>query len=297
MKTLIDKRVHYFYQAVQLGGVRVAADALNIAPSAISRQIAHLEKELGMILLERGMRGAKPTEAGYYVLDYYRHTLEQTEVLESRISALQGMNAGTITISTGAGYVKALSLLITEFSAKYPQINIRISINSSNEIIRKVMEGESNFGILYNAIRHPKLKSHHRTQHPLHVFMAKNHILSQCDSVSIAQLTHERLALTDTTHGIRQLIERAEHEYGLSLTPTLLCNDMNLLKDYTLFGGVTLLPRFMLQPSETDFLITKPLSEAIFLNPESQIISRRGAILSPVSQALLIELAIMLKNL
>lgn len=297
MKNVIDKRMYYFYQTVQLGGIRVAADALNIAPSAISRQIANLEKELGIVLLERGMRGARPTEAGYYVLDCFRHVLEQAEVLESRIGALKGMNAGTITVSTGAGYVKALSLLITKFSARHPQITIRININSSNEIIRKVLEGESNFGILYNAIRHPKLKSHYRAQHPLHVFMAKNHALSQNSSVSIKQLTNERLAMTDITHGIRQLIENAEREHGLSLSPTLLCNDMNLLKDYALFGGVTFLPRFMLQPSEVELITTKPLSEPIFLNPESQIVSRRGAILSPASQALLIELAIMLKNL
>lgn len=297
MTTLIDKRIYYFYQAVQMGGIRLAADALNIAPSAISRQISSLEKELGIALFERNLRGAKPTEAGYYVLEYYKHAATQAELLQEQINALKGMKAGTLTISTGAGYVKALSSLIAQFSATHPHITLRISINSSNEIIRKVLDSEANFGILYNAVKHPKLKSHYRVQHPLHVFLAKTHPFAKLSHVSLSQLAQERLALTDTTHGIRQLIEQAEYHYGISLTTTLLCNDMSLLKDYVLFGGVTLLPLFMLQTNEMETLITKPLTEPIFLTPESQIISRRGAILSPAAQLLAHELAIMLKTL
>ena len=90
MLTFHDSRARYLYEAVHCGSVRSAADKLGIVPSAVSRQIALLEKELGSALLERQRNGVVPTAAGQLLLDYYRqHQAHQHDML-AKLDALRG---------------------------------------------------------------------------------------------------------------------------------------------------------------------------------------------------------------
>src|SRR5437773_741046 len=60
--SLDDRRVRYLYESAVTGSVRAAADKIELNPSVVSRQIAKLEDELAIPLLERHGRGVKPTE-------------------------------------------------------------------------------------------------------------------------------------------------------------------------------------------------------------------------------------------
>lgn len=60
-----ESRIRYLYESSRCGTVRAAAEHLGVAPSAVSRQIALLEDELGIVLVERHKRGVRPTEAGF----------------------------------------------------------------------------------------------------------------------------------------------------------------------------------------------------------------------------------------
>ena len=90
MSLVQDRRISHFHEAARLGSVRAAADFLNVAPSAVSRQITQLEHELGMPLLERHRRGVKPTEAGERVLEYYRQRLAQQEGSARVVAVIEG---------------------------------------------------------------------------------------------------------------------------------------------------------------------------------------------------------------
>ena len=50
---LTESRIVYFFEAVRCGTIRAAADWLDVAPSAVSRQIGLLETELDATLIER----------------------------------------------------------------------------------------------------------------------------------------------------------------------------------------------------------------------------------------------------
>ncbi|OOR89629.1 hypothetical protein B0181_06585 [Moraxella caviae] len=292
---LLDKRLIYFYQAVQHGGIRAAADTLGLAPSAVSRQITSLERTLGTALFERHIKGAIPTEAGREVLVCYQEFLNQENLLKEKITALQGLNAGNITISTGAGYVKHLSEVVAKFCADYPNIHVQIDIHGTSEIVRKILDNETQLGIVYHFINHHHIRSHFQTTHRLCVFLPKNHALANRKSIDLKEIYHERWALTDTTHGIRHLVESMAGHH--SIRPALLCNDMNLLKDYARCGGITLLPEFMYYPEDVPTLAAIPLTEQAFTQAKSQIITRRGKALSAANLALIDRLKEMFRGL
>lgn len=295
MQGFIDKQVFYFVQAVHFGGIRAAADALNIAPSAVSRQIASLEKTLDITLFERHTKGMITTEAGNCVLAYYKNAIANENNLKVQIANLKGGHSGNIVISAGAGYIRILSKFMAQFSARYPNVKIRLEINSSNEIIRRITENEAHVGVIYNPINHPNIRSHISFSHQLCAFISTAHPFAKRHIIDMTDLVNERLALPDITHGIRQIITQSEQQEGVILSPNLLCNDMNLLKEYAREGGVTLLPEFMLYPEDRDVII-RPLKQAIFRNARTQIISRRGRQFSPATQTLITELIALLKT-
>lgn len=279
MSYLHENRIKFFFEAVRKGSVRAAADYLDVAPSAVSRQISQLEQELAVILIERHRRGIKATEAGEEVLSYYKSYLIQQELLLDTLQSLQGLQSGHIFLAIGEGYIDHVSATLGNFSAKFPRIKLHLSIGSTNDVIRKISEDEVHIGVVFNPSRDPKIRSHLTMDHPLSIITHKSHELSiQNTPIELNQLNQYRLALTDVSHGIRQIIAKVENDTGITLTPTLVCNNLATLKAYANHGGITLLPSFLIENhSELNpNLITIPLHNKNFSQTQTHLITRLG---------------------
>ncbi|UTW08017.1 LysR family transcriptional regulator [Pseudomonas benzenivorans] len=282
MSSLQDHRIRYFFEAVRLGSVRAAADFLDVAPSAVSRQISQLEHELATSLLERHRRGVRPTESGERVLAYYRQRLAQQELLMDSLQSLRGLHSGSITLAAGEGFIEDLVVPLTSFSLAYPKIELKVNVCGSNEVIRQVVEDEAHIGLVFNPASDPKIRSlaHHpqpvcaivNPEHPLAIHQA---------SVSLADLDQYRLALPEVSYGIRQIVTQAEHQQGISLAPTLTCNTIAMLRRYALLGGVALLPTFVVADDiRCKELVALSLQNAVFASTQTHLITRLGRQLS-----------------
>src|ERR1700733_11040221 len=122
---LTESRIVYFFEAVRCGTIRAAADWLDVAPSAVSRQIGLLETELDAALLERHARGVRPTEAGQILIEYFREQLAHKDDLISRLQELRGLRTGTVGVVLGEGFVSdVLAGPMQHFCRLYPGIKI-----------------------------------------------------------------------------------------------------------------------------------------------------------------------------
>lgn len=278
MNGISFNRVKYFFEAVRLKSVRAAADYLNLAPSAISRQISQLEHELNSQLVERHRRGIKPTEAGERVLQYYQLHLAEQDLLFDSLQALRGVQAGSITLAIGEGYIESISGILSDFTVRYPNIRINIEICGSNDVMRLIVEDEANIGILFNPSLELKLRSHLAFTHPLCVVTNPGHPLTrQPQPIEIQSLLEHRPALTRVSHGIRQIVTRVEEDTGINLEPAVVCNNLLLLKNYAIDGGVSLLPDFMVKDEvRAGKLVAIPLHHRLFAHTETHIITRLG---------------------
>lgn len=289
MSIIQDRRILYFFEAVRLGSVRAAADSLDVAPSAVSRHIAQLEQELSAPLMERHRRGVKPTEAGERVLDYYRQRLAQQEVLLDSLQSLRGLQSGSIVLSAGEGFSDGLTKSLTHFSTLYPNVELHINVCGSNEVIRQVVEDESHIGLIFNPASDPKIRAHVRRKQPVRVVVAQDHPLAaEKGPITLRGLDRHRLALPVVSYGIRQILTLAEQQLGVTLSPTVTCNNIAMLKRFAMQGGVTLLPVFVVEDEvRNGDLVALPLHHEVFSSPEAQLITRLGRQLSVGANRLL----------
>jgi DNA-binding transcriptional LysR family regulator len=282
MSLVQDRRILYFYEAVRLGSVRAAADYMNVAPSAVSRQIAQLEQELGSPLLERHRRGVKPTEAGDKVLAYYRQRLTQQEDLLDSIQALRGLHSGSVTLVSGEGFLESLAQPLARFSTLYPKIELTVNVCGSNEVIRQVVEDEAHIGLVFNPAPDPKIRSHAHQRQPVCVVTGPEHPLAkESGPIELKTLDRYQLALPAVSYGIRQILLEAEHQLGISVRPVLTCSTFAMLKHFAMQGGITLLPTFVVEEEiKAGKLLALPLQNEVFSSPQTHLISRLGRQLS-----------------
>lgn len=287
---LHESRITYLYEAVAKGTVRAAADTLNIAPSAVSRQIALLEDELGIALIERHKRGVSPTEAGKLLLEYYREQRSHQSDVLTKLQELRGLRRGTIRVTMGEGFVSDMvSDPVKQFCLKYPEISLVLNIGGTNEVIRDVVTDEAEIGLVFNPPADPKIVSRAVSVQPLYAVVGPNFPLLGRASVSLADLAPYPLAMTHSAYGTRQLFNAAMMMEKVWLTPLITTNSFVLLKHFVKSElGFTLIPRFA-AATEIDHgeLFCLPVDNPLLAGSEAHLITRTGRQLSTAADRLL----------
>jgi len=274
-----ENRVKFFYEAIQHGSIRGAADFLNIAPSAVSRQITQLEEELDIVVIERHRRGIKATEAGEQLLVYYKQYLIEQERLLDNLKSLRGLQSGTVKLAIGEGFINVATKAICAFSKKYPNIKIILSTHCGNDVLRKVIDDDAHIGVVFNSPNHPKMRIHYASVQPMVVAVSKDHpINKEVLPISMITLKNYQLALPEIAHGIMQLIEKVEKSTNITLQANVISNSLTALHYYALNGGVTLIPNFMVAsiPEWDKTLNNLPLVNKYLNNTESIAFTRVG---------------------
>src|SRR3712207_3173908 len=112
-----------FRAVVRHGSVSAAARALGYTQSAVARQIAALEIDLGSRLLERRARGVVPTDAGHCLLPHAEAILDRLVTVHSELEALRGLGAGRVRVGAFPTAMAALvPRAIASFREAYPAV-------------------------------------------------------------------------------------------------------------------------------------------------------------------------------
>ncbi|MBB5391684.1 MULTISPECIES: LysR family transcriptional regulator [unclassified Herbaspirillum] len=290
MRKLNEQRLAYFFEAVQCGSVRAAADKLDIAPSAVSRQIALLEQEVAIPVMERHRRGVVPTEAGQLLIDYYREQGAHQADLLSKLQGLRGLKRGHVSIVIGEGFVSDfMSQPMAYFAARHPQISISIDLAGTNEVLRQVAEDQAEIGLVYNPPSDPKIVSRAVQPQPMQVIVGPQSPLRNSKSCSLKELTEYPIGLMHESYGTRQLLALAEYAAKIKFNPLLSTNSINVLKHFVKSGqGITLLPRFSVSTElAAGELLAIPIDSDVLTTAEVHLITRVGRKLSVAANRLL----------
>lgn len=288
---LTESRIVYFFEAVRCGTIRAAADWLDVAPSAVSRQIGLLETELDVALIERHARGVKPTEAGQYLIEYFREQLAHKDDLISRLQELRGLRTGNVNVILGEGFVSdILAGPIQHFCKQYPGIKLNLDLGSTNDVMRRISEDEGEIGLVYNPPGDPKIVSRAIKQQPMMAIVKPNFArVSKTKSMSVQELATYPIAATHPTYGTRQMLQAVEFAEKIRLEPVVTTNSIGLLKQFAMSGlGLVVLPAFAVTTEvEAGTLLAIEIDHPILMKAEAHLVTRVGRKLSVASNKML----------
>jgi DNA-binding transcriptional LysR family regulator len=272
-----ERALRYFLAVVREGSIRRAAERLNVAASAISRQIADLEADCALPLLERLPRGVVPTEAGQAVAQHALQQEEDTAELRDYLRQLRGLRQGVVRIRCGEGFVAdLLDNGLPPFAEVYPEIRVKLDLGGTTDVLASVGQGEVDIGLAYNPVSGPDIRSVAIARQPLQLVMLPDHPLAAREAVALRDLAEVAVALLDESHGVRQLLRRVEADQRFRLTPRLEASSIDVLRRYALGGhAVTLLPAFVVAPEiQAGRLVVRPLTDRLMEEATSHILVR-----------------------
>ncbi|EML1596199.1 MULTISPECIES: LysR family transcriptional regulator [Burkholderia] len=288
--TLTDSRIVYFYEAVRCGTIRAAADWLDVAPSAVSRQIGLLEKELDATLVERHARGVTPTEAGRCVIEYFREQLAHRDDLISRLQELRGLKTGQVSLVLGEGFVSdLLAGPMQQFCRQFPGIRVNLDVGSTNDVIRKISNDEGEIGLVYNPPAEPKLVSRASKRQPMMAIVGPDFPRRSHKVLTVQQLATYPLAATHPSYGTRQMMEAVEYAERVRLAPIITTNSFAILKEFVKSGlGISVMPAFAVTAElQARELFAIEIAHPILENAEAHMVTRVGRKLSVAANKML----------
>src|SRR3979409_2368795 len=132
---LDTRRLRVLREVANRGSFSSAAEALDYTQSAVSQQIARLEAEVGMTLIERRPRGLRLTAAGEALVEHTDAILARLAAAEAELEALTGLRSGRLRMASfpTAG-ATLMPLAIAAFSAAHPGVELTLIEGEPQEI-------------------------------------------------------------------------------------------------------------------------------------------------------------------
>jgi LysR family transcriptional regulator, transcription activator of glutamate synthase operon len=259
---------------------RAALD-LHVAQSALSQQVARLERELGIELLRRTTRRVEVTEAGELVLGRARRALAEIDCVRADVDALRGLVRGTLRLGgvppVGPTHPAAL---IADFTRAHPGVAVTVHEDVAFTLLGQLRDGSLDLVIaLFDPDVLDGLEGARLIEEELVLIAALDHPFARAKQVRVERLADEALVTYGRGSALRDAL--------LALVPSgrvvAEANELETVRELTARGlGVTVMPRSVVA-ADGDRLAIRPLSPRQAL-PVS-LIWRAGEHPTPAAEA------------
>jgi DNA-binding transcriptional LysR family regulator len=215
----------YFLEVARAGSLSKASERLYVAVSAISRQIAKLERELGTPLFERRPRGMVLSEAGRLLAAHAQRSALETERVYEEIRSLRAEGRTTLRIASSEGVAyDFIPTLFARFRQTYPQAHLHLEVAAPAVATQRVREGAADVAVCFGIAPERDVTVHHAQRAPVFALVRAGHPLAERQSITLHDMLAYPVALSEQGATIRQLFDLCCSVHGVLIEPVLVCN-------------------------------------------------------------------------
>jgi DNA-binding transcriptional LysR family regulator len=230
------ERLRVLHAIWATGSVGGAARTLHVTTSAVSQQVARLERDVGQRLVERQGRGIRLTEAGALLARHAGDLLTHVERVEAGLAAHRGAVAGTLTIAAFATAARGLLPgVLTDLRSRYPDLSVSLSEQEPHEAIPALRRGHLDVAIVQDWVDDvltvpDGLSRRHLLDDPFDMALPVDHPLANRNSVAVTELAghdwiswstgqicHDWLIRTLSLHDAQPRIRHTASEHSTQL--------------------------------------------------------------------------------
>jgi molybdate transport repressor ModE-like protein len=242
-------RLRILREVSEQGSFAKAAASLMLTPSAVSQQVAALERSLGRPVVERSTRGVTLTESGRVLVDAAETVAAELAAAQQRIERLADGSTGRLDVATftSAGQSLLPPALIA-LTARHPEVELTVTEAEPDDAAALVREGRADVALAYHFGRTPAVTGLTWTplmDEQMWLVLPRGHRLADRRSLSVGELAEERWIEGCGAAGAP--LARAAGMAGFH--PMVVCTSTDYLFSQALVEagvGIALIPRVAL---------------------------------------------------
>jgi len=261
-------QIRYFIEVANELNFTNASKKLFVSQAAVSKKIASLEDELGVILLDRNKRTVKLTTAGQIFLKDAIEIIIKIEDMVRKMEDMSSTSKKTLRLGyLGPAEFKFLPDLLQKFNEKYTDINLFSKQSYQGSLIHSLINGNSDiiFSLSMVIEKYPNLTFKRIYSDSFVIYCHKNHRLSSEKNIILSELKNEKfifLSEVGASHAYNSIIKLCT-ENGLN--PTIINEPDNfehLLMMVKSNIGISILPKSIFNYFNHDNqIITLPINK------------------------------------
>jgi LysR family transcriptional regulator, low CO2-responsive transcriptional regulator len=289
-----DRALRYLAEIAAHGGVRMAAEALGVNASVISRQVAAMERRLRFSLIERRGRSVVVTEIGQVLIDHYRDGQRRQRDLAARLEEYRHLRRGRVALGVGEGFIgNLIARALQRFSMTYPDILVEIHSGPTPAVLSMVRNDTVDIGLCARSADDPAMRIHPFAARPLCAVIAPKHRFAAMSKVAPHELADERLIFMTEAFGVQHFVQSLFDDVRLNVIPAYRVDLFNTAQTLAAAGlGVAFMSSITARRGiDLGELVAVPIDHPIATGFASQMMTRVGRRLSPAADHLWKQLA------
>ncbi|AZC36986.1 LysR family transcriptional regulator [Pseudomonas sp. 22526] len=252
-----------------------------LSPAAASARIKALESQLETRLLYRDSRGVEVTPAGERLLQHARLIMRQVDYLKSEFTQYGGDSTGHMRIFANTTAVtEFLPEILAGFLSKRPGVTVDLQERLSRDIVRGVLDGTADMGIIAGPVEASGLQVLHFSTDHLVLILPVDHPLATQQAVTLEQtLAYQHIGLHEGSTLLTFLREHVERT-GKQLSLRIQVSSFEAVCRMVEAGvGIGIIPESAaIRHSRTMQLVTVKLDEAWAMRERSIIVRELEAL-------------------
>lgn len=228
------EKLESFIMLARVKNFTEAADNLYISQPALSKRIRSLEAELRVPLFNRIGKKTFLTSEGEYFYKYAKNAVASYNLLLEHISQLRNIEKGTLKFgATNFIGVYLMPQIILEFTKKYPNIDIQMTINSSKNIISLLENNELEFIFISDYIldENNQFVSRKLTSDRLKLIVSKDNPLANKTLCSIEEIEGQKYITKGGKSSQTKFLSKIFDKAGYELSNKLIINNQEAIKE------------------------------------------------------------------
>ena len=186
------EQIRSFVEVAETEHISRAAAALYLTQAAVTQQVRHFERAVGLQLLERDGRRVRLTDAGRALAESCRGAMRAIQVMDDTATSIRELEAGSLHVGaspTCATYY--LPAHLAEFTRRHPAVKLDVAVAPTTDLNRRVLAGSLDCALIEGEIA-PGLVSVELSPDELILVAHPDHPLSHLKRVTATQLLKHR---------------------------------------------------------------------------------------------------------
>ncbi len=224
------------------GSFSAAARALYTVQSNVSGHIARLERELGVVLVDRQRGGL--TDDGVIVVEKARRVLHELDDIASEMASRGDEVRGDSRLGVlGTTARWLLPTLLGQLTRQHPGVHVTVHEGNTTSLIPRLVSQQIDAAIVHLPVDDPEVTVEPLFAEDLVLLVHTKHHLSTYDSLPLAALAGEPLMLPPTGTALRRVIDKAASGAGIELIAQVEIDGVRLLTSLAFEGfGAAIVP-------------------------------------------------------